>query len=163
MGVAQPTTFAGVAEQGLHHRQRDQFGIAVFGGDPHPGPNRYPLGVGFEQVVRSAIECGREGIEVGVRGGRSPISALGFNTDLRRPRPPTSVATPVTPLGITHLAQMPIGPEGAVDDWTATAATGRQRDRPTLPRPTPPSCATGKGQTQDLVFASIRSPYDQHD
>jgi hypothetical protein len=74
-GVAQPAGLAGVAQQSLHHRQREQFGIADLGGDADPRTGLEPLRVSSEQIIGGHIECGSEGVQIGVH--RSSRIVLG--------------------------------------------------------------------------------------
>jgi len=65
-GVSQPACLAGVSEQRLHHRQRDDLGVADLRRDPDLGPVGNPLRMALQQIVGTGIECGRKGVQVGV-------------------------------------------------------------------------------------------------
>ena len=65
-GVAQPAGFAGVAEQGLHHREGDQLGVADLGRDPDLRAPGCPFGRGFQQIVGAHVQCRGEGVQVSV-------------------------------------------------------------------------------------------------
>ena len=68
-GIPQPPRLGDEPEQGLHHREGDQFGV----GDPREYPDRRPpwrpFRAGFQQVIGMDVECGGEGVEVGVHNG----------------------------------------------------------------------------------------------
>lgn len=72
-GVTKPPGFGGAPQQGLHHGQRDEFGIGQLGDDPDLGPLRADLGVGHQVVVDRDIECDREVVQVSVHGSYSGI------------------------------------------------------------------------------------------
>jgi hypothetical protein len=64
--MAQPASLGGVAEQGLQDGQGDQFGVAEYGRDPDRGPPGGQVGGGFQQLVDCDVQCGGEGVQVGV-------------------------------------------------------------------------------------------------
>ena len=68
-GIPQPRRLGDEPEQGLHHREGDQFGV----GDPREYPDRRPpwrpFRAGFQQVIGMDLECGGEGVQIGVHNG----------------------------------------------------------------------------------------------
>ena len=68
-GVAQPAGLAGVAEEGLHHGQRQHLGVADLWRDPDPRADRNTLGMSGEQIIGGHIECGGKGVQIGVHEG----------------------------------------------------------------------------------------------
>lgn len=65
-GVTQPVPLAGVAQQGLHDGQGDDLGIAGAGNQTHAWSGRGEVRVGDEQIVDGDVQCGGEGLQVGV-------------------------------------------------------------------------------------------------
>ena len=65
-GVAQPARLAGVTEQGLHHRERDQLSVADLRRDPDLRAPGRPIGRGLQQIVGAHVQCRREGVQVSV-------------------------------------------------------------------------------------------------
>jgi hypothetical protein len=65
----QPPRLADKSEQGLHHRQGDQFGVGDLRADPGRRPPRRPFWCGLQQVIGTGVECGGEGVQVGVHEG----------------------------------------------------------------------------------------------
>ena len=66
VGVADPVPLAGVAQQGLHDRQGDDLGIRDPRGDPYRWPHGHHLGMGPQQVIDRDVQCGGEGLQIGV-------------------------------------------------------------------------------------------------
>ena len=76
-GIAQPAGLRAEAEQGLQHRQGDQLGIAQLGRDPDRWPPGSQLRGGLQQIVGGDLQCGGEGVQVGVHRA-STGSTLGL-------------------------------------------------------------------------------------
>jgi hypothetical protein len=68
-GETQPPGLAGVAQQGLHYRQRQQFGVADLWRNPDSGSDRDTVRMSTEQIIGGHIECGGEGVQIGVPEG----------------------------------------------------------------------------------------------
>jgi hypothetical protein len=64
VGIAHPAGLRGEPEQRLHHRQRDQLGIAKPRHNTDLRSPRRPLRMLFQQVIGSDVECGREGVKI---------------------------------------------------------------------------------------------------
>jgi hypothetical protein len=63
--VAQPAGLADVAKQGLHHRQRDQFGVGNPWRDPDRRAPQHPFGCNLQHIIDPDV-VRREGIQVSV-------------------------------------------------------------------------------------------------
>jgi hypothetical protein len=66
VGIAQPAGLRDIAQQGLHDRQGEQLGVGQLGGDPDGRPPRTQLGGVLQGVVDGDVQCGGEGVQVGV-------------------------------------------------------------------------------------------------
>ena len=64
VGVAQPPGLAGAAEQGLHDREGDQFGIGQLGYESERRPPGDQVGVFLDQVIDRHVECRSEGVQI---------------------------------------------------------------------------------------------------
>lgn len=64
VGVSEEASFGGVAEQGFHDRQGNQFGVADPGRVPGGRPGGQEFGVGVEVVVGGEIKCCCESVQV---------------------------------------------------------------------------------------------------
>jgi hypothetical protein len=62
VGVTNPAVLAGEAEQGLQHRQGEEFGVAELRGDAAAGTVRELFGVVAQHVVGEHVQCGSEGV-----------------------------------------------------------------------------------------------------
>src|SRR5664279_3338955 len=93
----QPAGLAGETEKGLRHSQCHQFGIADPGRDAHRGPPRHTVGVGLQKVIDLHVECGHEGVQIGVHAGLL-LDDWVSNVDPGHPRPHVTSSTPVTPV-----------------------------------------------------------------
>ena len=66
VGVAQPAGLGGEPQQGLHDGKGDQFRFAELGRDADGWAPGGQLGCCFQQVVDGDVQCGGEGVQVGV-------------------------------------------------------------------------------------------------
>jgi hypothetical protein len=93
VGIAQPAGLRAEAEQGLQHRQGDQFGVGQLGHDPDCWPPRRQVRSTLQQVVDLHVPCGGEGVQGGVHraskgldvGLATPILDTLLNIDIRGP------------------------------------------------------------------------------
>ena len=67
--VAQPPRLGGEAQQCLQHHQRDQFGVRQPRLSPHLRPPRPVLRIVGEKIIDGHVQCGCEGVQVGVHFG----------------------------------------------------------------------------------------------
>jgi hypothetical protein len=65
----QPAVLAVTAEQGLGDRQADQFGV----GQPWLAARTPAAGVGTQQVIDDAVQCGDEVVEGGAHGASQEV------------------------------------------------------------------------------------------
>jgi hypothetical protein len=65
----QPAGFTGETEKGLRHGQSHHFGVADPGCDTDRWPRGNPVGVGLQQVIDLHVQCGHEGVQIGVHAG----------------------------------------------------------------------------------------------
>ena len=68
-GEPQPAGLADVPEQGLEHRQGNCLGVAELGADADRRSPRRPSWLHLQPVIDSDVQCGREGVCVGVHVG----------------------------------------------------------------------------------------------
>jgi len=78
--MAQPAGLGDVAQQGLHDRQGEQFGVGQLGRDPHGWPPGAQLRGVPQGVVDGDVQCGGEGVQVGVH--RASRLDVGFATPI---------------------------------------------------------------------------------
>src|SRR6266542_3350010 len=98
-GVAQPARLGGKPQQGLHDRQGDQLGVGELGLYPHAWPPWGQVGCLLQQVVDGDVQCGGEGVQVGVH--RASRLDVGFQR--RSWAPSCHPASPQPSLGINRL------------------------------------------------------------
>src|SRR5664280_1206968 len=67
-GVAEEPGLRGEAEQRLEHRHGQQLGITQLGGDTHLGPPDPKRRIGRQFIVDLHVQCGSEGVHIGVHG-----------------------------------------------------------------------------------------------
>src|SRR6266536_2745425 len=98
-GVAQPARLGGKPQQGLHDRQGDQLGVGELGLYPHAWPPWGQVGCLLQQVVDGDVQCGGEGVQVGVH--RASRLDVGFQRGSWAPS--CHPASPQPSLGINRL------------------------------------------------------------
>src|ERR1017187_7380588 len=116
-GVPQPPGLGGEPRQGLQDRQGDQLSIAQFQAGADLGPPRPELRRFLQHVVRPDVQCGSEGVQVGVHEGlrvRRWVSNADPGHLLCSPRCDTPCQTPW--------------------NWSSSAARRRHRPAPRYPR-----------------------------
>jgi hypothetical protein len=87
-GIAQPAGLGDIAQQGLHHRQGEQLGVGQLGSDPDRRPPRAQLGGVLQGIIDGDVQCGREGVQVGVH------RASGLDVGLATPIMDTLATSP---------------------------------------------------------------------
>jgi len=92
-GVSQPPGLGSEPKQSLQHRQGDQLGIADPRLNPHQRTPRRTLRRGFQQIICPGVQCGGEGVQVGVHEGLQ-VRRWISNVDLGHPPPRTRPDTP---------------------------------------------------------------------
>jgi hypothetical protein len=90
-GIPQPAGLGDIAPQGLQDRQGEQLGIGQLGGDPHSRPPRAQLRRCLQGIVDGDLQCGHEGVQVGVH--RASRLDVGLATPIM-----DTLATPPHPL-----------------------------------------------------------------
>lgn len=103
--AAYPAGLAGVAQQGLHDRKRDDLGVAGHRSDTDLWAWWQDLGMVLQQVIDSDVQCGGEGLQAGVHERAVLPSRSGEiwsnTTDPARPSPHCPAPTPThTPLDL---------------------------------------------------------------
>src|ERR1035437_5699523 len=68
VGVAEEPGLRGEAEQRLEHRHGEELGITQPGGDTYLGPPDTKRRIGRQFVVDLHVQCGSEGVHIGVHG-----------------------------------------------------------------------------------------------
>ena len=67
--IAQPPGLRGEPEQCLQHHQGDQFGVVETRGDPDLRTPRPVLRIVDQEIIGGDVQCGNEGVQVGVHFG----------------------------------------------------------------------------------------------
>jgi len=67
--IPQPPRLGDEPEEGLHHREGDQLGVEIRGNIPIADRHGAHSGQIFQQVIGTDVECGSEGVKVGVHNG----------------------------------------------------------------------------------------------
>ena len=65
-GIPQPAGLGDIAPQGLHDRQGEQLGVGQLRRNPDGRPPQAQLGGMLQGIVDGDVQCGREGVQVGV-------------------------------------------------------------------------------------------------
>ena len=104
VGVADESSFGGVAEQGLDHGEGDQFGVGERRCDADGRAFGLPVRMILQQVIDRDVQSCRESVQVSVHAVSSKIRR-GFNADHGRSRTFSGGSSrgPRAPLGANHL------------------------------------------------------------
>ncbi len=98
----QPPGLGGETQQRLHHCQGHHLGVRDPRSDPDSRAPRHLSRLDLQQIIGPDVECGREGVQVGVHEGLR--FDVGSATSILGALHPISGATRrITPLGIDHL------------------------------------------------------------
>jgi hypothetical protein len=83
-GISQPPGLGGEPQQSLQHRQGDKLGVANPRLDTYRRTPRRTLRRSLQQIIRPGVECGGEGVQVGVHEGLQ-VRRWISNVDLGHP------------------------------------------------------------------------------
>ena len=101
-GVADPAGLTGEPQQGLQHGQREDLRVTDPRSDTDGRTHRHSLRRGLQQVVGPGIQCGREGVQVGVHEGlRVGVGSATLILGTLRTSP--TATRRHRPLGISYL------------------------------------------------------------